>query len=207
MAQQVDTTGLLIILVDYMADKDGWVSEKKIAEDVKINPQLLSCALAYLVKEFMLSVDHVPGEAAASGRRKQVSVAYYSIDFASLHDVVQYRIHRMRMRYDAQLNRPTKLRCMAPWCMAEPELSEVEVLDDGRALCNLCGGALSCEAGECAAKWRDLKSRTDGQLEDVVQLLRAVKTVKPPARCTLRDWVREGGQAREDEMEWIDVEM
>lgn len=47
MRVQVDTTGLGIILMDYLLTKE-WVGEADIVEDIKVHQKLVRRALKYL---------------------------------------------------------------------------------------------------------------------------------------------------------------
>lgn len=44
---QVDTSGLGVILIDYMVNQE-WKQEEEIARDIKVHPKLLRKALKYL---------------------------------------------------------------------------------------------------------------------------------------------------------------
>jgi len=142
---KIDTTGLGVILMDYLLTKE-WVPEAEVADSIKVHNKLIRRALKYLEREHFLMSEHrretrisarkdaVRGVLAAHAEAERDpediaaeeeallrphTISYYAVDFPRLFDVVQLRLHHMRRVLKDELDSKEVLaqyRCPTDWC-------------------------------------------------------------------------------------------
>jgi len=121
---KIDTSGLAIILVDYLTTKE-WVPEQEIVDTLKVHNKLLRKGLKFLERENILMSEHrretrrsqkrdvvkavmdATAEAARAEEgagseeeeeqlQKAHTISYYAMDYPRMFDALQLRLLRMR---------------------------------------------------------------------------------------------------------------
>ncbi|XP_068662518.1 transcription initiation factor IIE subunit alpha-like isoform X2 [Aristolochia californica] len=134
--------------------------------------------------------------------------SYCCLDYAQIHDVVRYRIHRMKKKLKDEVdNRNTIQEYICPNCSRRySALDALQLIspNDEYFHCENCNGELVAESDKLAAeemgdgddnarkrrreKLKDMLLRIEVQLKPLVEQLQRVKDLTPPDYRNLQAW-------------------
>ncbi|GKD36161.1 transcription initiation factor IIE subunit alpha, partial [Tanacetum coccineum] len=205
-----------------------WVREEDLAKDLKLHLKQLRRTLRFFEEEKLVTRDHrketAKGAKAYSaavtatadslpGREGEEKIklhthSYCCLDYAQIHDVVRYRLQRMRKKLKDELdNKNTVQEYVCPKCGKRYNaLDAVRLIsfEDDAFHCESCNTELVAESDKLASqdigdgddnarrrrreKLRDLLQKLEVELKPLTDILHTVKDLEAPDYGTLQAW-------------------
>ncbi|XP_075263535.1 uncharacterized protein LOC142355166 [Convolutriloba macropyga] len=215
--KKVNVTGLAVVTLDALTRRE-WIEEERLAEELKLHPQLLRRTLKELEVQQFVQREHrkfkdhqkaLQAEGSGEGRKPLHSKTQTicCINYPRALEVVQLRIYLMRKKLNDELEEADpvmKYKC--PKCSKTYSAMDALRLIDfmtSRFRCEDCSTELEQALGSSGETGDDeqrrarkqalqkLKSRMEAQLKPLMDQLKAVKDLDPPDYGSHQDWSRE----------------
>ncbi|KAL5204226.1 hypothetical protein ABZP36_009097 [Zizania latifolia] len=222
-----DSRGIVVVVLDALT-RTQWVREEDLAKALKLHYKQLRRILKFFEEEKLVRRCHrkekakgVKISSAASATAGDVQPeggenvkmhthSYCCLDYAQVHDVVRYRILRMRKKLKDELDdRDTIQQYVCPNCKnrysAFDALHLVSYMDDSFH-CEHCNGEVLPEnenleleelmdGGDNSRKHKrdklkNMQQRMEEQLKPLISQLDMVKDLPFPEFGSLQDWER-----------------
>nr|XP_043625033.1 general transcription factor IIE subunit 1 [Erigeron canadensis] len=222
-----DNRGIAVVVLDALTRRQ-WVREEDLAKDLKLHLKQLRRTLRFFEEEKLVTRDHrketakgVKAYSAAvaatadgpKGREGEDKIklhthSYCCLDYAQIHDVVRYRLHRMKKMLKDELdNKNTVQEYVCPKCG-----KRYNALDASRLIsfetnsfhCESCNTELVADSDKLASqdvgdgddnarrrrreKLRELLQKLEVELKPLVDQLGRVKELDAPDYGTLQAW-------------------
>lgn len=232
-----DNRGIAVVVLDALTRRQ-WVREEDLAKDLKLHLKQLRRTLRFFEEEKLVTRDHrketAKGAKAYSaavaatadslpGREGEEKIklhthSYCCLDYAQIHDVVRYRLHRMKKKLKDELdNKNTVQEYVCPKCGKRYNaLDAIRLIsfEDDSFHCESCNTELVAESDKLASqqdigdgddnarrrrreKLRDLLQKLEVELKPLTDQLGRVKDLEAPDYGTLQAWeVRASAVAR-----------
>lgn len=232
-----DNRGIAVVVLDALTRRQ-WVREEDLAKDLKLHLKQLRRTLRFFEEEKLVTRDHrketAKGAKAYSaavaatadsltGREGEEKIklhthSYCCLDYAQIHDVVRYRLHRMKKKLKDELdNKNTVQEYVCPKCGKRYNaLDAIRLIsfEDDSFHCESCDTELVAESDKLASqqdigdgddnarrrrreKLRDLLQKLEVELKPLTDQLGRVKDLEAPDYGTLQAWeVRASAVAR-----------
>lgn len=232
-----DNRGIAVVVLDALTRRQ-WVREEDLAKDLKLHLKQLRRTLRFFEEEKLVTRDHrketAKGAKAYSaavaatgdsfpGREGEEKIklhthSYCCLDYAQIHDVVRYRLHRMKKKLKDELdNKNTVQEYVCPKCGKRYNaLDAIRLIsfEDDSFHCESCNTELVAESDKLASqqdvgegddnarrrrreKLRDLLQKMEVELKPLIDQLGRVKDLEAPDYGTLQAWeVRASAAAR-----------
>ncbi|GKD27390.1 transcription initiation factor IIE subunit alpha [Tanacetum coccineum] len=205
-----------------------WVREEDLAKDLKLHLKQLRRTLRFFEEEKLVTRDHrketAKGAKAYSaavaatadslpGREGEEKIklhthSYCCLDYAQIHDVVRYRLQRMKKKLKDELdNKNTVQEYVCPKCGKRYNALDAARLisfEDDAFHCESCNAELVAESDKLASqdigdgddnarrrrreKLRDLLQKLEAELKPLTDILHRVKDLEAPDYGTLQAW-------------------
>lgn len=221
-----DNRGMAVVILDALTRRQ-WVREEDLAKDLKLHSKQLRRTLRFFEEEKLVTRDHRKETAkgakvysaavAATGdghvkegeeKVKMHTHSYCCLDYAQVHDVVRYRLHRMKKKLKDELdNRNTLQEYICPNCSRRyTALDALRLISpsDEYFHCENCDAVLVAESDKLAAdemgdgddnaknrrleKLKDILQKMDIELKPLTEQLARIKDLPPPEFGTLQAW-------------------
>lgn len=222
-----DNRGIAVVVLDALTRRQ-WVREEDLAKDLKLHLKQLRRTLRFFEEEKLVTRDHrketAKGAKAFSaavaatadnltGREGEEKIklhthSYCCLDYAQIHDVVRYRLHRMRKKLKDELdNKNTVQEYVCPKCGKRYNaLDAIRLIsfEDDSFHCESCNTELVAESDKLAPqdvgdgddnqrrrrreKLRDLLQKLEVELKPLTDQLARVKDLEAPDYGTLQAW-------------------
>ncbi|PIA63502.1 hypothetical protein AQUCO_00201090v1 [Aquilegia coerulea] len=221
-----DNRGMAVVILDALTRRQ-WVREEDLAKDLKLHAKQLRRTLRFFEEEKLITRDHRKETAkgakifsaavAATGdglvkegeeKLKLHTHSYCCLDYAQIHDVVRYRLHRMKKKLKDELeSRNTVQEYICPSCSRRyTALDALRLisLSDEYFHCENCDAILVAESDKLASddmgdgddkararrheKLKDILQKMDVELKPLTEQLARIKDLPPPEFGTLQAW-------------------
>ncbi|PKU70492.1 general transcription factor IIE subunit 1 [Dendrobium catenatum] len=223
-----DNRGMTVVVLDALTRRQ-WVREEDLAKALKLHSKQLRRTLRFFEEEKLVTREHrketakgvkiynAAVAATADGQQpvkegdeknKMHTHSYCCLDYAQIHDVVRYRLHRMKKKLKDELDsRNTIQQYICPNCgrrySAFDALQLVSMTDE-YFHCEGCNGELIAESDKLAAdemgdgddnarrrrreKLKDMLQKMEEQLKPLMLQLARVKDLAVPEFGGLLAW-------------------
>ncbi|GAV74232.1 TFIIE_alpha domain-containing protein [Cephalotus follicularis] len=220
-----DNRGIAVVVLDALTRRQ-WVREEDLAKDLKLHSKQLRRTLRFFEEEKLITRDH-RRETAKGAKIYSAAVAatadgsitkegeekiklhthsYCCLDYAQIHDVVRYRLHRLKKRLKDELdNKNTVQEYICPNCgkrYTALDALRLVSLEDEYFHCENCNGELVAESDKLAAqeggdgddkrrrreKLKDLLQKMEVELKPLMEQLNRVKDLPMPEFGGLQAW-------------------
>ncbi|KAI3823594.1 hypothetical protein L1987_05033 [Smallanthus sonchifolius] len=222
-----DNRGIAVVVLDALTRRQ-WVREEDLAKDLKLHLKQLRRTLRFFEEEKLVTRDHrketAKGAKAYSaavaatadslpGREGEEKIklhthSYCCLDYAQIHDVVRYRLQRMKKKLKDELdNKNTVQEYVCPKCGKRYNaLDAIRLIsfEDDSFHCESCNTELVAESDKIASqdigdgddnarrrrreKLRDLLQKMEVELKPLTDQLSRVKDLEAPDYGTLQAW-------------------
>ncbi|XP_072981290.1 uncharacterized protein [Typha angustifolia] len=222
-----DNRGMAVVVLDALTRRQ-WVREEDLAKSLKLHSKQLRRILRFFEEEKLVTRDHRKESAkgakifsaavAATGdgqvvkegeeKIKMHTHSYCCLDYAQIHDVVRYRMHRVKKKLKDELDsRNTIQEYICPNCARRYsafDALQLVSLTDEYFHCENCNGELVAESDKLAAeemgdgddnarkrrreKLKDMLQKIEEQLKPLALQLARVKDLAVPEFGTLQAW-------------------
>nr|GEU74569.1 transcription initiation factor IIE subunit alpha [Tanacetum cinerariifolium] len=222
-----DNRGIAVVVLDALTRRQ-WVREEDLAKDLKLHLKQLRRTLRFFEEEKLVTRDHrketAKGAKAYSaavaatadslpGREGEEKIklhthSYCCLDYAQIHDVVRYRLQRMKKKLKDELdNKNTVQEYVCPKCGKRYNALDAARLisfEDDAFHCESCNAELVAESDKLASqdigdgddnarrrrreKLRDLLQKLEAELKPLTDILQRVKDLEAPDYGTLQAW-------------------
>ncbi|CAH9084772.1 unnamed protein product [Cuscuta epithymum] len=231
-----DNRGIAVVILDALTRRQ-WVREEDLAKDLKLHTKQLRRTLRFFEEEKLITRDHRK-ESAKGAKVYNAAVAatvdgqhygkedekvkmhthsYCCLDYAQIHDVVRYRLHRMKKKLRDELDsKNTVQEYICPNCGKRyTALDAIRLIspNDDYFHCESCNGELVAESdklssqgmadGDDNARRRrreileNMLRKMEEQLKPLMELLGSIKDLAVPELGSLQDWeARASAEAR-----------
>ncbi|KAJ0941275.1 putative transcription initiation factor IIE subunit alpha, Zinc finger, RING/FYVE/PHD-type [Helianthus annuus] len=222
-----DNRGIAVVVLDALTRRQ-WVREEDLAKDLKLHLKQLRRTLRFFEEEKLVTRDHRK-ETAKGAKAYSAAVAatadnlpgrdgeekiklhthsYCCLDYAQIHDVVRYRMQRMKKKLKDELdNKNTVQEYVCPKCGKRYNaLDAIRLIsfEDDSFHCESCNTELVAESDKLASqdigdgddnarrrrreKLRDLLQKMEAELKPLTDQLSRVKDLEAPDYGTLQAW-------------------
>lgn len=222
-----DNRGMAVVILDALTRRQ-WVREEDLAKDLKLHSKQLRRTLRFFEEEKLVTRDHRK-ETAKGAKMYSTAVAamadgqhtgkegeekiklhthsYCCLDYAQIHDVVRYRLHRMRKKLKDELeSKNTVQEYVCPTCGRRYTAFDALQLvspEDESFRCERCRSELvaesdkfACEEGDVdenarrrrREKLKDMLQKMEVQLKPLTDQLARVKDLTAPDFGSLQAW-------------------
>ncbi|KVH90229.1 TFIIEalpha/SarR/Rpc3 HTH domain-containing protein [Cynara cardunculus var. scolymus] len=222
-----DNRGIAVVVLDALTRRQ-WVREEDLAKDLKLHLKQLRRTLRFFEEEKLVTRDHRK-ETAKGAKAYSAAVAatadnltgrdgeekiklhthsYCCLDYAQIHDVVRYRLHRMKKKLKDELdNKNTVQEYVCPKCGKRYNaLDAIRLIsfEDDSFHCESCNTELVAESDKLASqdigdgddnarrrrreKLRDMLQKMEVELKPLMDQLSRVKDLDAPDYGTLQAW-------------------
>lgn len=222
-----DNRGIAVVVLDALTRRQ-WVREEDLAKDLKLHLKQLRRTLRFFEEEKLVTRDHRK-ETAKGAKAYSAAVAatadnltgrdgeekiklhthsYCCLDYAQIHDVVRYRLHRMKKKLKDELdNKNTVQEYVCPKCGKRYNaLDAIRLIsfEDDSFHCESCNTELVAESDKIASqdigdgddnarrrrreKLRDMLQKMEVELKPLMDQLSRVKDLDAPDYGTLQAW-------------------
>ncbi|XP_042487358.1 transcription initiation factor IIE subunit alpha isoform X1 [Macadamia integrifolia] len=222
-----DNRGMAVVVLDALTRRQ-WIREEDLAKDLKLHSKQLRRTLRFFEEEKLITRDHrketakgakIYNAAVAAtsdgqiGREGEEKIklhthSYCCLDYAQIHDVVRYRLHRMKKKLKDELdNRNTVQEYICPDCGRRYNALDALRLispNDEYFHCEKCDSELVAESDKLAAeemgdgddnarrrrreKLKDMLQKMEVQLKPLMEQLARVKDLAVPEFGGLQAW-------------------
>ncbi|XP_023738954.1 transcription initiation factor IIE subunit alpha isoform X1 [Lactuca sativa] len=220
-----DNRGIAVVVLDALTRRQ-WVHEEDLAKDLKLHLKQLRRTLQFFEEEKLVSRVHMKETAKGAkaysaaaadshpGREGDEKVKYHThsyccLDYAQIHDVVRYRLHRMKKKLKDELdNKNTVQEYVCPKCGKRYNaLDAIQLIcfEDDSFHCEICNTELVAESDKLASeqdlgdgddnarrrrreKLRDLLQKLEMELTPLIDQLGRLKDLEAPDYGTLETW-------------------
>lgn len=221
-----DNRGIAVVVLDALTRRQ-WVREEDLAKVLKLHSKQLRRTLRLLEEDKMITRDHrketakgakiySAAVAAIDGRHtgreddkvKLHTHSYCCLDYAQIHDVVRYRLHRMKKMLKDELdNKNTIQEYTCPNCKKKYtalDACQLISMEDELFHCEVCNGELVADSekltvqdvgdGDDNARKRkrdkieDILKKMEAQLKPLTEQLNRVKDLPVPEFGGLQAW-------------------
>ncbi|CAH1425124.1 unnamed protein product [Lactuca virosa] len=219
-----DNRGIAVVVLDALTRRQ-WVHEEDLAKDLKLHLKQLRRALQFFEEEKLVTRVHMKETAKGAkaysaaadshpGREGDEKVKYHThsyccLDYAQIHDVVRYRLHRMKKKLKDELdNKNTVQEYICPKCGKRYNaLDAIQLIcfEDDSFHCEICNTELVAESDKLASeqdlgdgddnarrrrreKLRDLLQKLEVELTPLIDQLGRLKDLEAPDYGTLETW-------------------
>ncbi|CAH9082603.1 unnamed protein product [Cuscuta europaea] len=231
-----DNRGIAVVILDALTRRQ-WVREEDLAKDLKLHTKQLRRTLRFFEEEKLITRDHRK-ESAKGAKVYNAAVAatvdgqhygkedekvkmhthsYCCLDYAQIHDVVRYRLHRMKKKLRDELDsKNTVQEYICPNCGKRyTALDAIRLISphDDYFHCESCNGELVAESDKLSSQGmadgddnarrrrREILENTlrkmEEQLKPLMELLGSIKDLAVPELGSLQDWeARASAEAR-----------
>mmetsp|Transcript_688 Transcript_688/g.2063 ORF Transcript_688/g.2063 Transcript_688/m.2063 type:complete len:358 (+) Transcript_688:282-1355(+) len=220
--KKANVTGLAVVTLDALTRRE-WIEEERLAEELKVHPQLLRKTLKelevqhFVQREHRKFKDHQKAQQADGSEegRKPLHARTQTlccIDYPRVMETVQLRVHLMRKKLNdelAEADPVMKYKC--PKCSKSYSAMDALRLIDfmtSKFRCEDCSTDLEQALGSSGETGDDdqrrarkqtlkrLQSRMEAQLKPLLEQVKAVKHLDPPDFGSHQDWAREQSYIR-----------
>lgn len=222
-----DNRGMAVVILDSLTRRQ-WVREDDLAKDLKLHSKQLRRTLRFFEEEKLVTRDHRK-ETAKGAKLYSAAVAatadgqhtgkegeekpklhthsYCCLDYAQIHDVVRYRLHRMRKKLKDELeSKNTVQEYICPSCRRRYTAFDALQLvspEDETFRCEKCRTELDPQTEKFASeegdvdenarkrrreKLKDLLQKMEVQLKPLTDQLARVKDLTAPDFGSLQAW-------------------
>lgn len=221
-----DNRGIAVVVLDALTRRQ-WVREDDLAKDLKLHAKQLRRTLRFFEEEKLVTREYRK-ETAKGAKIYNAAVAatahqakkegeekiklhthtYCCLDYAQVHDVVRYRLHRMKKKLKDELdNKNTVQEYICPNCGKRYNALDalrLVSMEDEYFHCENCNGELVAECDKLAAqeggdgddnarrrrreKLKDMLQNMEAQLKPLMEQLSRVKDLTVPEFGTLQAW-------------------
>ncbi|XP_073044000.1 uncharacterized protein [Primulina eburnea] len=223
-----DNRGIAVVILDALTRRQ-WVREEDLAKDLKLHTKQLRRTLRFFEEEKLVTRDHrketakgakiynaavaATADGQQTGREgdeklKMHTHSYCCLDYAQIHDVVRYRLHRMKKKLKDELeSKNTVQEYICPNCSKRyTALDALRLITpyDEYFHCESCNGVLVAESDKLAAqesgdgddnarrrrheKLKDMLTNMEDQLKPLIDQLGRVKDLPVPEFGCLQAW-------------------
>lgn len=221
-----DNRGIVVVVLDALTRRQ-WVREEDLAKSLSLHSKQLRRTLRFLEEEKLVTRDHrretakgakiysaavaATGDGSAKDGEEKIKLhthSYCCLDYAQIHDVVRYRLHRLKKKLKDELeNKNTVQEYICPNCSRRYtalDALRLVSMEDEYFHCESCNGELVAESDKLAAqeagdgddnarrrrreKLKDTLQKMEVQLKPLMDQLSRVKDLSTPEFGSLLAW-------------------
>lgn len=221
-----DNRGIVVVVLDALTRRQ-WVREEDLAKALSLHSKQLRRTLRFLEEEKLVTRDHrretakgakifsaaiaATGDGMGKEGEEKIKLhthSYCCLDYSQIHDVVRYRLHRLKKKLKDELeNKNTVQEYICPNCSRRYtalDALRLVSLEDEYFHCESCNGELVAESDKLAAqeagdgddnarrrrreKLKDTLQKMEVQLKPLMDQLSRVKDLPVPEFGSLQAW-------------------